>query len=205
MNETEKNIITILMHHPGLSDGELAVAVKGQSASSKSINENCRVLESQRTLLRQRRVDGLVGNWLVETDETREVFCHNEIENKAEAISEKEIKKILSCYLTFQGWQIENHEDNRNNIDISARLGSGRWIIQVKGTGSSQPLKVNNFLSVLGEILQRMDDPYTKYSIAFPDKKEFHRLWGRLPGLAKSRIEITALFANPRGQVVEEC
>ena len=48
-----------------------------------------------------------------------------------------------------------------------------------------------------------MDDPRSKYSIAFPDTEPFRRLWERLPALVKNKIEITALFVNQRGVEIE--
>ncbi|BDG48321.1 hypothetical protein PspKH34_28820 [Parageobacillus sp. KH3-4] len=54
-------------------------------------------------------------------------------------------------------------------------------------------LNVNYFLTILGEILQRMEDPYAKYSIALPGIQQFLKLWDRLPLLAKMR---TALFVD---------
>jgi hypothetical protein len=78
-----------------------------------------------------------------------------------------------------------------------------RWIIEVKGSRSHNPLCVNYFLLVLGEIFQRMDVPNCKYSVALPDIEQFRRLWERLPLLAKNRIGITALFINLNGNVTE--
>ena len=62
-------------------------------------------------------------------------------------------------------------------------------------------MRVNYFLSALGETLQRMDDRNAKYSIALPDLQQFRSLWDRLPDLAKSRTEITALFVDEKGNV----
>jgi len=62
---------------------------------------------------------------------------------------------------------------------------------------------VNYFIGILGETLQRMNDPASKYSIALPDVQQFRRLWDRLPRLAKQRTQITALFVNADGQVIE--
>ena len=73
----------------------------------------------------------------------------------------------------------------------------------MKGGGSLDPMRVNYFLAVLGEALQRMDDPAARYSIALPDMKQFRGLWSRLPALAKTRTQITALFVAPSGDVVE--
>jgi hypothetical protein len=64
-------------------------------------------------------------------------------------------------------------------------------------------MRVNYFLAVLGQLLQRMDDPGAKYSIALPDLPQFRRLWDSLPPLAKKRTEISAVFVAASGQVQE--
>ena len=62
-------------------------------------------------------------------------------------------------------------------------------------------MRVNYFLGVLSETLQRMDDPKAAYSIALSDLKQFRNLWTSLPLLAKQRTVITALFVRADGQV----
>jgi hypothetical protein len=62
-------------------------------------------------------------------------------------------------------------------------------------------MRVNYFLAILGETLQRMDDPRAKYSIALPDVQQFRTLWQRFPHTAKERTEITALFVSEDGKV----
>lgn len=64
-------------------------------------------------------------------------------------------------------------------------------------------MRVNYFLGVLGELLQRMSDPEAKYSIALPDLPQFRRLWDRLPAQAKGRTGISALFVNDSGRIEE--
>jgi hypothetical protein len=66
-------------------------------------------------------------------------------------------------------------------------------------------MRINYFLSILGELLQRMDDPEAEYSIALPDMKQFRGLWQRLPKLAKSRTKISALFISQSGGSLRKC
>jgi hypothetical protein len=111
---------------------------------------------------------------------------------------------ILASYLTDRGWFPKIFWGANHGIDIEAKLGAARWVIQVKGAALFHPIVINNFLLALGEIFQRMDDTNGKYSIALPDQNQFHRLWERLPELAKTRLGVTALFVHPDGKVVEE-
>jgi hypothetical protein len=120
-----------------------------------------------------------------------------------EVLSEKRIKQILNDFLVSQGWNPQIDWGPAHGIDIEARRGTMRWIIEVKVSEPQDEKVVDAFVSVLGEILQRMDDTRIKYSIALPDTEPFRRLWKRLPALAKNRIRITALFVNPSGNVVQ--
>lgn len=115
--------------------------------------------------------------------------------------SEEEVKKVLEAWLSAKGWSVEIAWARSRGIDIHARKNNERWIIEVKGGGSLQPMRVNYFLGVLGETLQRMDDPKAAYSIALPDLKQFRNLWSRLPALTKARTQISALFVTRGGLV----
>jgi len=64
-------------------------------------------------------------------------------------------------------------------------------------------MNVNYFLNILGEILQRMDDPNARYSIALPDVPHFRNRWNRLPALAKTLTGITALLIDGDGNVTQ--
>jgi len=118
-------------------------------------------------------------------------------------LSEDEVKRALQLWLEESGWQVSVIWGRGRGIDVIATKDGKRWIIEAKGCGSLDPRRVNYFLSILGELLQRMDDPDARYSIALPDMKQFRRLWQRLPDLAKSRTKISALFVDGSGRVEE--
>jgi len=116
------------------------------------------------------------------------------------------VKRHIQSWLEAAGWRVEvrwGRGGRGHGVDVDASRGSERWRIEVKGGGSLDPMRVNYFLAVLGELLQRMDDPAARYSIALPDMKQFRGLWSRLPTLAKTRTHITALFVAASGEVVE--
>lgn len=117
------------------------------------------------------------------------------------ALSEDEVKQKLANWFESNGWDVEVAWGKVRGIDIQARRAEERWIIEVKGCGSRDAMRVNYFLAVLGETLQRMDDPTAQYFIAFPDLPQFRRLWDRLPTLAKDRTKIGALFVDRTGAV----
>jgi hypothetical protein len=205
MSDVEEEIRFLLDNNPGLSDKELAEAIRGHGASPPYINQTCRTLEMQGVLRREKRKDGLIGNWLKDKSEANKLNLRDEMERKAEDISEKKIKQVLENHLIKYGWEPKiAWYINGHNVDIEAKRNTERWIIQVKGSSFLHSVQINNFISVLGEILQRMDDPDCKYSIALPDLEPFHKFWERLPGLAKSRLQTTALFVNFEGDVHED-
>lgn len=115
----------------------------------------------------------------------------------------KKIKYFLDEYLASQGWVHEPGMDVNRDIDIAVKQGEDRWIIEIESPFSLNGLITNSFVSVLGRILQRMDDKNCKYSVALPDIKPFRRLWERLPELAKSKLCITALFVDEMGMVTQ--
>ncbi|MDR1250490.1 MAG: hypothetical protein LBK63_14475 [Treponema sp.] len=121
-----------------------------------------------------------------------------------EGLSEDEIKRSIKAYLDKNNWTANIAWERKPGIDIDAHRNGERWIMEVKGHGSRNAMRVNYFLAVLGELLQRMDDTNAKYSIALPDLPQFRNLWRKLPRLAKQKTGISCLFVDFRGNIKEE-
>ncbi|MCT2195991.1 MarR family transcriptional regulator [Paenibacillus sp. p3-SID1389] len=199
-------IITLLNEKDGLTDREIANAILGVNEPQQAVNQTCRTLATKGIIKRKNRRDGLIGNYLIVQGLTAEVPPVNQIEQTAEIttiLREDNLKQILKDYLHSDGWETQIAWGRVPGIDINAIRGNERWIIEVKGLGSSNAMNVNYFLGVLAETLQRMDDPNAKYSIALPDVKQFRNLWNRLPLLAKKRTGISAIFIDEAGNVNE--
>jgi hypothetical protein len=203
MGTIEKSIIQLLERNPGLSDAELAALIKGSRESPQYINQSCRSLVSKGIVSRKKRGDGLIGNWLAGENSLSTSNNRDSLIWSKNDFFEKRIKQVLEKYLSSHGWEPEIAWGFTHGIDIEARDGQRRWIIEVKGSEPMDLMPVNSFVSVLGKLLQRMDDPNAKYSIAFPDLEHFRRLWERLPDLAKRRTGISALFVDFKGGVTE--
>lgn len=109
-------------------------------------------------------------------------------------MSEEDIKRIINDKLTAEGFTTEVAWGHQHGVDISAKRGEQRMLIEVKGPGSRPPMRVNYFLSILGEILQRMSDDKAEYYIALPDMDVYRNLWKRLPDLAKRRTQIRLML-----------
>jgi hypothetical protein len=199
-----EKIVKLLKHTPGLTDREITDQLNGHSAPQQSINQKCRGLEDRGVLERRKRSDGLIGNYL--TSQAGYILNSNKEvpvpKSANENLSEDEVKSLLERWLVSEGWQVEISWGHSQGADIVAHKGNKRWIIEVKGCGSLQPMRVNYFLGVLGEVLQRMDNPDAEYSVAFPDMQQFRGLWERLPSLAKSMTGISALFVGANGNVI---
>ena len=124
--------------------------------------------------------------------------------NNSDCLSERRSRQILESFLVTGGWKPEAAWSRGQGLSVEAGYGAKRWIIQLGVMKPSKQRAIDVFSSVLGEILRRMNDPLCSYSIALPDTETFHRLWDRLPDLAKNRLELTALFINSTGIVLEK-
>lgn len=122
----------------------------------------------------------------------------------ASGLHEDSIKGILDAWLKNDGWDTGVAWGKKRGIDILAVRGNEKWIIEVKGCGSRDAMRVNYFLVILVETLQRMDDSNTRYSIALPNLQQFRNLWKRLPKLAKERTQIDAVFISEDGNIILE-
>ena len=85
---------------------------------------------------------------------------------QSEIPSEDKVKRSLKAWLEASGWEVSVIWGRAHGIDLEAKRNGQRWIIEAKGCGSRNPMRVNYFLGILGELLQRMDDPDVRYSIA---------------------------------------
>jgi hypothetical protein len=196
-------IITLLRQSDGLTDREIANVLSGEESLQQPVNQACRQLEKQGVLQRS-VIRNLIRNHLVDTKNVpfinREPML--EIEESTYHLSEDKLKGYLKTWLESNGWETHIAWGHERGIDILATKENKKWVIEVKGEGSLQPMRVNYFLGILGETLQRMDDPDAIYSIALPDIKQFRNLWERFPLLAKQRTGISILFVDRLGEII---
>ncbi|AIQ20669.1 hypothetical protein H70357_31265 [Paenibacillus sp. FSL H7-0357] len=196
----------LLIDKEGLTDREITNAILGVNEPQQAVNQVCRLLTSKGIIRRIIRRDGLIGNYIIAKETVQKSSPLNQtkqVEIRPSIFKEDNLKQILKDFLHADGWETQIAWGRTPGIDINANRGTQRWIIEVKGLGSLNPMNVNYFLAVLAETLQRMDDPNAKYSIALPDVKQFRNLWDRLPLLAKQRTGITAIFIDELGRINE--
>lgn len=197
-------IVELLKRQPGLSDRQITDILFGKDKPQQPVNIACRNLENKGILIRRKIGGNPIGNFLTGQESSVSFSNGKEEANVSDGhLSEDAIKQILERWLIAQGWNVKVAWGRDHGIDIDATHESQRWIIEVKGQGTLNPMRVNYFLGILGETLQRMDDQNAKYSIALPDIVQFRNLWTRLPLLAKSRTGITCIFVTHDSKVSE--
>lgn len=149
-----KRIVELLRRKPGLSDRQIANELFGVDKPQQPINIACRELEKKGILIRRKTEGNPIGNYLT----GQELFVpppqaqrsRDEIEKR---FYEDAIKKVLENWLVTQGWEVKVAWGHDRGIDIDATRENQRWIIEVKGQGSRNPMRVNYFLGILGETL----------------------------------------------------
>ncbi|MFK4439689.1 MarR family transcriptional regulator [Paenibacillus sp. RC21] len=201
MKSREQRILELLTEIDGQTDRQLTDKIYGKETHPSSINAECNHL-AQIEKITRKKVAGVYRNFLKESlvQNSEKIEIPKTV---YQPLSEDYLKAILHDLLVHQGWDVNVAWGKTKGIDIDAHRGNERWIIEVKGSGSLQPMRVNYFIGVLGELLQRMDDPNARYSIALPDMKQYRGLWERLPKLAKNRTSISILFVKEDGTIEE--
>jgi hypothetical protein len=123
----------------------------------------------------------------------------------SERITEDEVKTAVKTWLESEGWTVNVAWGRERGIDVDAHRRSQRLIIEAKGEAPPGPQQVNYFLSALGEIAQRMNDPVARYGLALPDHSQYRKLVARLPALARERLKLDVLFVTrDEGQLIVE-
>jgi hypothetical protein len=152
-------IVALLRREDGLTDREITDRLKGHNAPQQPVNQACRRLEAAGILVRRRRADGLIGNHL----NTRLSRQAQPLEEPSphkfgEPLTEDQIKKAIRRWLEATGWEVKVAFGHAAGPDIDAHKGRERWLIEVKGPGKHAQMRVNYFLAILGEIIQKMVD-----------------------------------------------
>jgi hypothetical protein len=111
-------------------------------------------------------------------------------------ITEDEVKGAVRDRLMAEGFDVTVAWGREPGIDVMARHADGRrYVIEAKAekgvTGAQQH---NYFVGLLGELVQRMNDPHATYAIALPENRQYRGLVGRLPGLARERLGLQVFW-----------
>jgi hypothetical protein len=107
-------------------------------------------------------------------------------------VEEDEVKKAISAKLKAEGWVVNKTAlGQMHGVDIEAIKRPNEIIlIEAKGEGSLNPMRVNYFLMVIGEIVQRMDSAHKQYGIGLPAHKQYINLIEKLPLWIKQQLRL---------------
>lgn len=198
-----ETLLRYITANPGKNDDEIARATG--ILPRQTVNICCRALEREGAIVRRKGPHNKLINLpsglrpAPPAAEARPSVTGKDLA----AISEDDVKRAILATLEARGWTVAVAWGKIRGADVIATRGQERWVIECKGTGSLAPMQNNYFVGVLGELLQRMDDPGTKHSIGLPDHPKFRRLWHELPQLTKQRLSLTALFVSLSGALAE--
>lgn len=100
-------------------------------------------------------------------------------------LEEDEVKVAVLCALEGE-WKLEKCARRKEpGPDLVFAQGAEKLIIEAKGEGSRDQMRVNYFLAVLGEILQRMTGPENIYGVALPAHRQFTDLVAKISKVGK--------------------
>lgn len=114
-------------------------------------------------------------------------------------ITEDDVKRAVAAHLEAEGYIVEVKWGAARGIDIDARRGGERLIVEAKAEVAKQPQQVNYFLNALGELTQRMADPTARYGLALPDNPQYRGLVRRLPAHARGLLGLLVFFVRRQG------
>ena len=125
--------------------------------------------------------------------------------NKASSIemTEDEIKAALKSVLERTSWQVHVNWGKKEGAHIEATSGNRSLIIEAKPHGKTRQALGNNFLQVLGQILQRMSDSIHQYGVALPAHPSYAELVLKLPKNVRQVLRLDFYFVRRSGTVHE--
>jgi len=142
-----ERIVELLKQNPGLSDRQITDRLFGVGKPQQPVNVACRNL-AERGILRRQSIHGSsISNYLTgqEIKTSQNQTSNNRVMDE-EHLSEDAIKGILEKWLVAQGWNVKVVWGHVHGIDIDAIKENKRWVIEAKGQGSLNPMRVNYFL-----------------------------------------------------------
>ena len=204
MANQRDRVLEFVTQFPGRNDDEISSTLK--IMPRQTVNQICRKLCQEQLLRRELGTQGKLVNFaMANSSHTHTIISPTPSPVKVvpNAMSEDQVKAALVGMLEPNGWSVQVAWGRQRGIDIEARRGNERWVIECKGTGSLAPMQNNYFVGVVGELMQRMSDESAKHSIAFPDIPKFRRLWSELPAMVKERLQLSVLFVSNDGKIIE--
>lgn len=113
-------------------------------------------------------------------------MSHVEFSNKVEmknfayegsaGLDEDTVKTSVADFLRSRGYTVSVGKKRERGADMRATKDGLKLIVEAKGEGSRSEMFNNFFISILGEVLQRMNEQAAEYGIALPAHRKYARL-----------------------------
>ena len=101
-------IVELLRNSPGLSDREITNLLRSPSDAQQPINTVAKKLAQKGIVLRQKRDDGLIGNYLADQIKYPAKAITTKLPPSGENhLTEDQAKSVLKCYLECKGWIVQ--------------------------------------------------------------------------------------------------
>lgn len=107
----------------------------------------------------------------------------------------EDLTALVKAWLNEHGWEYSEKKDY-----IEAHNIESRWLINIQGMkrGRKQTLPMK-----LSEVIKKIDDVETKYSIAFNDSLTYRRQWQEIPEIVKSKLNMSVILIDKKGNLNE--
>lgn len=107
----------------------------------------------------------------------------------------EDLNNILKEWLNEQGYTILEDKN-----ELIAQKDEKKWIIHVQGVRRGRKQTLPNKIS---ELITRIEDENTYYSIAFNDTNLTRRQWNDISNIVKEQLKLSVLLADKQGNIYE--
>ena len=107
----------------------------------------------------------------------------------------EDLNNLLKIWLDENGYTFSEEKN-----ELVASNGERKWIIQVQGVKRGRKQTLPNKIS---ELITRIDDGETYYSIAFNDTNLTRRQWNEISKVVKDQLKLSVLLADKQGKILE--
>jgi hypothetical protein len=134
-------------------------------------------------------------------------MSHVEFSNKVEmknfayegstGLNEETVKATVAGFLRDRGYTVAVGKKRERGADVRATKEGLKLVLEAKGEGTLNPMFNNFFVSVLGEILQRMNEHATEYGVALPAHRKYSRLIEELSDTPRWVLRLNFYVVRP--------
>ncbi len=107
----------------------------------------------------------------------------------------EDLNNILKSWLNEQGY---TYMEAKN--ELIAENDERKWIINIQGVKRGRKQTLPNKIS---ELITRIEDGNTYYSIAFNDTNLTRRQWNEISKVVKEQLKLSVLLADKQGNICE--